>query len=325
MINSVRNTVLSVLNKNNYGYISPSDFNLYAKNAQMELFEEYFSSYNKTINMENARASGTDYADTKETLAESMEIFLVTNPLKPSLGLFYYAPSLATTGDELYMFNKLMFSCGGLLTTGTNSSLVPYQVYDPSNVFTGLVNVGDIVIAEASNKSAYVSWVAGPDTLYLTDSIFNIAAAETYWIISASSYNEAEKVSNGKLQQLLSSNLTAPSCKYPSYVQNGNIIQIYPYQNGIQNNGIAAPGYALATYFRTPKDPKWTYVTLSGGEPVFDQSQPDYQDFELPYEDEYKLVMKILQYCGISIRESEVAAFGAQQEQHEQPSFSIQQ
>ena len=60
MINSVRNTVLSVLNKNNYGYISPSDFNLFALNAQMQIFEEYFDSYNKTINDENSRMAGTD-------------------------------------------------------------------------------------------------------------------------------------------------------------------------------------------------------------------------------------------------------------------------
>ena len=36
MINSVRNTVLAIINKNNYGYISPSDFNLFAKQAQLE-------------------------------------------------------------------------------------------------------------------------------------------------------------------------------------------------------------------------------------------------------------------------------------------------
>jgi len=66
MINSVRNTVLSVLNKNNYGYVSPSDFNLYAQNAQVEIFEEYFSSYNKVINAENARAAGVDYADMEQ-------------------------------------------------------------------------------------------------------------------------------------------------------------------------------------------------------------------------------------------------------------------
>jgi hypothetical protein len=64
---------------------------------------------------------------------------------------------------------------------------------------------------------------------------------------------------------------------------------------------------------------------LFGGEPSFDQSQPDYQDFELPLEDEYKLSMKILQYCGVSIRESEVTQFAMAQEQHQQPSFSQKQ
>ena len=70
MINGVRNTVLSVLNKNNYGYISPSDFNLFALNAQMEIFEEYFNLYNKVINAENSRMSGTDYADMEAPVAE---------------------------------------------------------------------------------------------------------------------------------------------------------------------------------------------------------------------------------------------------------------
>ena len=61
MINSVRNTVLAILNKNNYGYISPQDFNLYAKQAQLDLFEDYFYQYNYQVNKENARQSGTGY------------------------------------------------------------------------------------------------------------------------------------------------------------------------------------------------------------------------------------------------------------------------
>jgi hypothetical protein len=78
-------------------------------------------------------------------------------------------------------------------------------------------------------------------------------------------------------------------------------------------------------YFRHPKVPKWTYISLFSGEPSFDQSQSDYQDFELPNEDGYKLVTKILEYCGISIREMEVTQFGMAQQQHEQPTFSMQQ
>jgi len=102
MINSVRNTVLSVLNKNNYGYISPSDFNLFAKQAQMEIFEEYFSEYNKIINMENARMSGTDYADLRKAVEEAVETFIVTSTLTqvtPASNRFFL-PSATTTGFD---------------------------------------------------------------------------------------------------------------------------------------------------------------------------------------------------------------------------------
>ena len=53
----------------------------------------------------------------------------------------------------------------------------------------------------------------------------------------------------------------------------------------------------------------WPYQTLASGEPVFDQSLADFQDFELPLDDESNLIMKILQYAGVSIREADVYAF----------------
>lgn len=252
MINSVRNTVLSVLNKNNYGYISPSDFNLYSKQAQMELFEEYFSQYNKIINMENSRMSGVSYGDLLKVAGEAIEIFSQTSLLtqvSPGVNK-YYLPSLSTTGYDYYMINKVL-------------------CYD----------------------------VSGITSVYL---------------------GEAEKVNHSKITMLVNSMLTTPTEAYPAYTQEGGIMTIYP-------STINLPGRVEAQYFRYPKDPKWTYITLLNGTPTFDQSQPDYQDFELPIEDEYKLIMKILQYCGVSIRENEIVQFGMAQEQHEQPTFSVQQ
>jgi hypothetical protein len=242
MINSVRNTVLSVLNKNNYGYISPSDFNLYAKQAQMELFEDYFSSYNNTVNMENVRRSGTDYADIKKTIEEAVEVFYKSATLtqvSPNTNR-YYVPSLATTGDDYFMIDKVL--C--------------YQISGSERIFKG----------------------------------------------------QAEKVTNSRITMLTTSLLTTPSEMFPAFVQEGNIITIYP--DTIQN-----ANQVDAHYFRYPKAPKWTYISLTSGEPVFDQSQPDYQDFELPLEDEFKLVMKILQYAGMSIREIQAVQFGVAQEQ----------
>lgn len=249
MINSVRNGVLSVLNKNNYGYISPSDFNLYAKQAQTELYEEYFSSYNKTINMENARMAGTEYADIENNIAEVLESFIRTDYLTqvaPATNQYFF-PSLTTTGYNGYMISKL--TC-----------------YDSFGI----------------------------------------------------RLSDAEKVSNARINMLLDSNLTTPTNKYPAYIIEEDTITVYPVT-------LNTPTSLKCSYFRLPKDPKWTYISLLNGEPAFDQSQPDYQDFELPAEDEYKLITKILEYCGMSIRETEVTQFGMAQQQHEEPTFSQQQ
>jgi hypothetical protein len=242
MIDSVRNTVLSVLNKNNYGYISPSDFNLYAKQAQMELFEDVFSLYNKTINMENVRASGTGYANIRKIHEEFIDVFSTTNPLTHDTDNIFFLPSLITTGDSSYMINKVL--C--------------YNVQ------------------------------AGPPVV-------------------TTFKGEAERVSQSNITMLTNSLLTAPSEIFPAYTTEGIRMTVYP-------STFDSQGEVVAQYIRYPKDPKWTYISLSNGEPVFDQTQLDYQDFEIPIEDEYKLVMKILQYCGISIREIQVAQFGIAQE-----------
>lgn len=316
MINSVRNTVLSVLNKNNYGYISPSDFNLYAKQAQMELFEEYFINYNKSINSENARLSGTDYADSTKTLAEFMEYFISTNYLSSVIaptGVFvnqYFMPSLTTTGDEAYMINKILCYTSEI-TSGTNSAVLSFSLVDGTATFiTDGIAFGDIVVNTITGASSSVTSVVGQTTLALENNIFT-ASPQTYRIYSASSVSQAEKVSNGMITLLNNSLLTTPSNEFPAYVQTGDIVKVYP-------TTINKYGQVQAVYFRHPRDPKWTFITLTNGEPAFDQSQPDYQDFELPLEDEFKLVMKILQYCGMSIREIQVATYALGQEQAQQ-------
>ena len=85
MINAVRNTVLAILNKNNYGYISPSDFNLFAKQAQLDIFDEYFIAYNNQINKENGRVSGSGYADIKKGYEEVIDTFSITASLSKNI------------------------------------------------------------------------------------------------------------------------------------------------------------------------------------------------------------------------------------------------
>ena len=312
MINSVRNTVIAILNKNNYGYISPSDFNLYAQQAQLELFMSYFPNYNTVINKENARASGTDYADFGKSYAEQLEEFIVTNSLTntsvtSTLSNVYYLPSVTTTGDEDYFINKVL-CYSKILASGVNTSVVAFQLVDTTANFTlAGVSVGDIIVNTSVSPTTTATITAVTATILTLSVDIFLVTPNNYTIMDVSVQNEAEKVTAGKITLLGMSPLTAPSIQYPAYTQTSDTIIVYP-------SNINLPLQIEATYFRYPKNPKWTYISLANGEPVFDQSQPDYQDFEVGMQNETSLVVKILQYCGISIRETLVAQFGKQEE-----------
>ena len=73
-------------------------------------------------------------------------------------------------------------------------------------------------------------------------------------------------------------------------------------------------GDIQAQYIRYPFAPKWTWLNLGLGEPQFDPTQSDFQEFELPDSDEPSLIAKICQYVGIEIREADVYNFGATEE-----------
>ena len=233
MIDSVRQTVLSILNKNNYGYISPSDFNLFAKQAQLEIFDGYFKELNQVINAENARMSGTDYADLNKGVREAIDVFSVTRTLPQDAANQYFTPSVTRTGDDYYLLNKVL--------VGTR---------------------------------------------------------------------EAEPVHHSKITLLNNSLLTAPSVQYPAYTLDvgtggAQVLTLYP-------DTIVAN--VQCQYIRYPFDPQWTYSVLAGGEPVFNQSLTGYQDFEVPIDDEPRLVYRILQMAGMSIREGDVYQYANAEE-----------
>jgi hypothetical protein len=306
MINSVRNTVFSVLNKNNYGYISPQDFNLFAKQAQLEIFENYFSDYNTSINKENARVSGSEYADMTKGIEESIDTFSTIRNFDQKAFNRYLTPSQLTTGDDYYLLNKVL-AYTTFLKGGTNgTSPQPFTMIDSG--FAGVVSVGDIAVNLFTLEQTIITNVSNT-ILNLEDNIFppTTGNGKKYSIFKPENY-EAEKVTNSKISMLANSLLTAPTKTFPAYSLNTDSVTVLP-------KTINNPGQIFSQYIRYPKDPKWTYSTLTGGQPVFDQSQSDYQDFELPISDEVNLVIKILQYSGIQIREAQVVQFANLEEQ----------
>ena len=73
-IDTIYQRVLALANKEQRGYITPQEFNLFANQAQMDIFEQYFYDI-KQFN----RASGndTEYSDPLHILNEKINIFEV--------------------------------------------------------------------------------------------------------------------------------------------------------------------------------------------------------------------------------------------------------
>ena len=143
MIDAVRNTVLAILNKNNYGYLSPSDFNLYAQQAQLEIFEDYFYQYNTQLNLENARRSGTDYANLSKGILEVIDLFSKTAPLVQLAANTYTMPS------DYYLMNRVMYN--GLeverVNQGKIAMLLNSMITAPSKEFPAYTTEGSIMTA----------------------------------------------------------------------------------------------------------------------------------------------------------------------------------
>ena len=128
-----------------------------------------------------------------------------------------------------------------------------------------------------------------------------------YTIYDPSKIKEVEKVTHQKITMLENSLLTKPTLTYPSYTQNAASAKIYPIT-------IYNQGQIISQYIRYPFAPNWTYLETSGQDPIFNPSDPLYQNFELPQSDEPNLVAKILQYAGVEIREGDVVTFAQSEE-----------
>tara|TARA_R100001126_G_C4886780_1_gene182934 strand:- start:4572 stop:5582 length:1011 start_codon:yes stop_codon:yes gene_type:complete len=324
MINEVRNTVLAIANKNNYGYISPADFNLYCEQAQLDIFEDYFYQYNNWLNKENARISGTGYANIVKGLEEVIDSFSTQVFLDQTVANLNNA-SLYELPLDYYLINKVLYYPTAIFS-GTTTAQQGYKLIDATGGFasypvtsTFLQNppIGSIVVNTSSNpiSQAYVTAVDNNTTLTLSEDI--MANGQNYVIYNGNNITDVERVNQQKINYLLSSNLTAPTTQFPAYILSGASSNQQPGPNSNIGNTITVypitirqKGAVQVQYVRYPVTPKWTFVTLQGGEPLFDQTAADYQDFELPISDQNGLIAKICQYVGMEIREGDLYEFG---------------
>jgi hypothetical protein len=71
-IDKVYQRILAIANKEQRGYITPQEFNIFANQAQMDIFEQYFYDLNA---FSRIPGNDTTYADMLDLLNEKIDIF----------------------------------------------------------------------------------------------------------------------------------------------------------------------------------------------------------------------------------------------------------
>jgi len=305
-VNTVYQTVLLILNKEQRGYMTPLEFNKIGTQTQLEIFETYFDSLNQQLRVPQA---DTDYADRVVNLDEKLSIF-------------------KTTGDCTYSSTTVDFSLPAQYS-GTSSATQQFTAVNPGLTYTltgdalALSNAGGVpeVFLNGIELASTAFTVSGANLTLTTQPtagqiiVINLYPKQFYRlgnvIYSAGGSvlpQEIQRVGRSEIYHLNSSNLTKPSTTYPVYVYENNKLIVYPLG--------PAPGITSGVsvdYIRKPIPPIWGFPT--GTNYTFETIESC--NFELHSAEQTELILKILLYAGVVIEDPTVIQVAAQQVQQE--------
>ena len=305
-VNTVYQTVLLILNKEQRGYLTPVEFNKTGAQSQLEIFETYFDSLNQQIRIPQ---TDTDYADRVVGLDEKISIFKE----------FGSATSISSSN----VFNLPQQFSGSASVLGsvtapaiTAAATLPYTIQtvtadEVSNGVTQVFGNGILLDETQYTISGTVITFNSQPTIGQT-LIVNVYPKQFYrlgqivYAAGALPTQELQRIDRGELYHLLSSNLTSPSTTYPIYIYENNKLTIYPDTiiSGIN-----------VSYIRKPIPPVWNFTV--GGSSQYLYSASTSFDFELHAAEQTELILKILLYAGVVIKDPEIIQVAASQVQQE--------
>jgi len=125
-VDTVYQRVLAILNKEQRGFITPEEFNLFANQAQLDIFEQYFYDINQFGRM---HGNDTEYADMLDNLNEKISLFETSATLTRTGNYFVLPSDLYRIGTITYGSveverlnkNEYLYANSAPLTKPTNT------------------------------------------------------------------------------------------------------------------------------------------------------------------------------------------------------------
>ena len=226
-VDTVYQRVLAILNKEQRGYVTPQEFNLFANQAQLDIFEQYFYDINQY-----GRVPGNDtaFSDMLNILNEKINLFETNAAMTYNASFYWQTPA------NLYRLGTIVYA-----NTVTSKSLYP----TPNTV----VNTTTLVEAERINYNEYL-------------------------MINQSEYLK-------------------PTNSRPVFVASTDGYKVY----GAAGELITG---VTCNYIKNPAEAVWGYQIVYG-EALYDATTS--VDFELHDSEETELVVKILEFAGLVVKD----------------------
>ncbi len=272
-IDRVYQKVLALANKEQRGYITPQEFNLFADHAQMEIFEQYFYDLDQF-----QRLPGTTeiYADKIKNLREKTNLFQTYSPSRCELvnsagwmNLYNHMHKSEPNqrGDDLYRLGRISIT---YKSQGFNTAVE--AEYIDRNKLT--LHENTKLLKRSGKKHRYTT---------PTYSMFKDAGGGAMRI----------QIHPYPTRWYQDNNYTGSET---TFVGNDGNLRVYP-------------DLIQIFYTRKPLKPNWAYIMVNN-KPLFNATNA--MDFELHASEETELVYRILALAGVAIEKPQLTQTGAQ-------------
>jgi len=153
-VNTVYQTVLSILNKESRGFLTPDEFKRIGAQVQLDILDRNFHDYNRAVIKQNAGRFVEDYGNIPEKIEQKIDVFYKANDLTLSNGKvavptdLYKTINISITNKTIQLEKvdkkSLSYLLSSPLTKPTTSFPVYYQtdteiITNPS--LTGSVSI----------------------------------------------------------------------------------------------------------------------------------------------------------------------------------------
>ena len=301
-VNTVYQTVLLILNKEQRGYMTPVEFNKTGAQAQLEIFEAYFDSLNQQIRVPQTSA---DYSNRIVSLEEKLSIFKeFGNATSVSASSVFNLPQQFSGQSNIATVTNVAITVNPGLTYTILNATSDQIANGVVQIFGNGVLISDTEYTISGTTITFSSQPVAGQTL-----VVNIYPKQFYKLGQAlhnaggaTIPQELQEVGRNELYHLLSSDLTAPNANNIIYLYEKNQISVYP-QTIITGIEVA--------YIRKPLPPIWNFTVGGSNQYLYDSSASF--DFEISPVEQTELILKILLYAGVVVKDPQIIQVAAQQ------------